>query len=259
MRQLIKFGFIVGLTISSHVFSADPVQGLYVGVLAGVSHASNPQLNFSVNQSSYNPTITLGPIGGGGGFSLGYKVNRFRLEGEFLFNINNYSEAKIGPCTLISPTVLGPQGTCPEFIEDNNIGFKGNTAGLYGLFNVFFDFLSIDTNVNFVPYVGLGVGGAIIQNKIQIQNSQYASSDAVQISIDKTVSKNGIAGQGIIGFSYYLDDFATIGMDFRYLTTVKSNSSNSRTNFNSNANSNSQFGIATINFTGNFALDKGNK
>lgn len=252
MKQLIKFGFIVGLTISSPVFSADPVQGLYVGVLAGISHASNPQLNFSVDQASYNPTITLGPVGGGGGFSLGYKVNRFRLEGEFLFNINNYSEAKLGSCTLISPTVLGPQGTCPDFIEDNGLGFKGNTTGLYGLFNVFFDFLSTDTNVNFVPYVGFGVGGAMIRNKIQIQNNQYFDSGATPISLETTVSKNGIAGQGIIGFSYYLDDFATIGMDFRYLTTVKSNSSNNTIS----SNSNSQFGVATINFTGNFALDK---
>ncbi len=253
MRQLIKFGFILGLTISSSTFSADPVEGLYVGVLAELSHASNPQLNFTLNQLSYNPTISLGPVGGGGALSLGYKVNRFRLEGELLFNINNYGEAQLGSCTLVSPNVVSPQGTCPDFIENNSLGFKGNTVGLYGLFNVFFDFLSSDPNVNFVPYVGLGVGGAIIRNTIQIENSQYFNSGATQISQQTTVSKNGIAGQGIIGFSYYLDDFATIGMDFRYLTTVKSSSSNSSTS------TNSQFGIATINFTGNFALDKGNK
>ncbi|KTD05538.1 outer membrane beta-barrel protein [Fluoribacter gormanii] len=260
MRQIIKFGFILGLVTSSSAFSAEPVQGLYLGLLGQVSHATNLDLNFSLTQLPNLGTIgtvQLGPVGGGIGASLGYKIQNFRLEGEFLFNINNYGQLNAGSCTLISPAVLGPEGTCPPEVVDVGLGFNGYTIGLYGFFNAFYDFMSSDPNVNFVPYLGVGVGGADLLNHAVFQsNNQCISlgtcSPIVNESFDK--SHFGFAAQGILGFNYYIDDFTTIGLDFRYVSTFnlsKNNSTSSTTN-----SSNSAFGISTINLTGNFALEK---
>lgn len=254
MRQLIKLGFIFGVTVSSSVFSVEPVQGLYLGLLGEISHATpNPSLNFTINQVSFSGPgqISLSPIGGGGGFSIGYRMNRVRLEGEFLFNINNYGELQVGSCTLVSPNVVSPQGVCPSAISNSTgvgLGFNGNAIGLYGLFNVFYDFLSNDTNVNFYPYVGLGLGGAIIKNTANFETNNF-STTTTPVSFSASTSNNGFAAQGIIGIGYYMDDFATIGLDLRYTSTFKSNSGSSSSGTNN-------FGIGSINITGTFALEK---
>ncbi|QMT61173.1 outer membrane beta-barrel protein [Legionella sp. PC997] len=261
MRQIIKFGFILGLAASSRAFCYEPVQGLYLGLLGQVSHATNLDLDFSLTQLPSLGTVgavQLGPVGGGLGASLGYKIQNFRLEGEFLFNINNYGQLTAGSCTLISPAVLGPEGTCPAEVVDVGLGFNGYTIGLYGFFNAFYDFLSSDPNVNFVPYLGVGVGGADILNHAVFQSNEQCialgtCSPIVNESFD--TSHFGFAAQGIIGFNYYIDDFTTIGLDFRYVSTFNfSNNNNSSSTTNS---SNNSFGISTINLTGNFALEKG--
>ena len=254
MKQLIKLGFIFGSFVSNSIFAADPVQGFYFGLLAGLSYTPNLQLSLTLDQQTYNNSqITHQLIGGGGGFSIGYKIERVRLEGEFLFNYNSYNELKIGSCTLISPNVVGPQGVCPAYIEDNGIGFKGNTMGFYGLFNVFFDFLSSDPNVNLVPYIGAGVGIGSIQNTAQLQNNVIIFNGYVPFYTSVSGSNTNPAVQGIIGLNYYLDDYTTIGVDFRYLSTFNFSSTTS----SSSSFSNSAFGISTLNLTANFALEKG--
>ncbi|KTC90930.1 outer membrane beta-barrel protein [Fluoribacter dumoffii] len=256
MRQMIKFGFILGLVASSNAFSADPVEGLYLGLLGQLSHAPNTNFNFNLNGTTYDGSLKLSVVGGGVGTSLGYKIKNFRLEGEFLFNINNYGSLTVGSCTLISPSVLGPNGTCPTEIEESGLGFNGYTMGFYGLFNTFYDFLSSDPNVNFVPYLGVGLGGALLKNHALFHsNNQCISLNSCSPIISETFdsSSNGFAIQGIVGFSYYLDDFTTLGLDFRYLSTVNFNKNNSTTSSNSN---NGNYGIGTINLTANFALEK---
>ncbi|KTD06678.1 hypothetical protein Lgra_2516 [Legionella gratiana] len=248
MKQIIKFGFILSL-ISKSAFSLEPVQGFYFGLLGQISHAPNTDLSFTINNVPYSGEVTLGPIGGGVGTSIGYKIQNFRLEGEFLYNINNYGEFQIGTCTLISPTVVGPEGICPAYIEDNGLGFNGNTMGFYGLFNVFYDFMPSDPDKYFVPYLGLGLGGAIIRNQGNIESTKYSGVDPA-ITFTSNNSQGGFALQGIVGFNYYLDDFTTLGLDFRYVSAMISN--------NNNNSSNSQFGISTINLVFNFALEKGN-
>lgn len=260
MRQMIKFGFILGLAATSNAFCADPVQGIYLGLLGQLSYAPNTNLGVTLpDGNTYNGSVKLSVIGGGGGASLGYKIKNFRLEGEFLFNLNNYGSFNTGSCTLISPDVLGPNGNCSAFIEQTGLGFNGYTAGIYGLFNTFYDFLSSDPNVNFVPYLGLGLGGAIIKNHALFHsNNQCISLGTCSPIVSQTVdtSNNGFAIQGIVGFNYYLDDFTTLGLDFRYLSTVNFNKNNTNslvTTTNSNSNN---YGIGTINITANFALQK---
>lgn len=260
MKQLIKFGFLFGLTVSNNVFSVEPVQGVYFGILGQISHATpNPQLNFTINDLSLSGSgpITLSPVGGGAALSLGYRIERVRLEGELLFNINNYGELTVGSCTLVSPNVIGPEGTCPSAIDNNTgigLGFNGNTIGLYGMFNVFYDFISSDTNVKIFPYIGAGLGGAIIRNSAKFASNKYNTSGYNTFYTVNT-SNTGFAAQGIVGVGSFMDDFATIGMDLRYTSAFKPNSSGS----SGSSGGSAQFGIITLNFTGTFALDKGNK
>ena len=258
MRHIIKFGFILGLAASSNAFSADPVQGFYLGLLGQLSHAPNTNLSFSLpDGNTYNGSVKLSIVGGGVGGSIGYKIRNFRLEGELLFNINNYGSLNVGSCTLISPDVLGPNGNCSAFIENTGLAFNGNTMGYYGLFNTFYDFLSSDPTVNFVSYLGLGLGGAMIKNHaLSHSNNQCISLGTCSAIVSQTLntSSNGFAIQGIVGFNYYLDDFTTLGLDFRYLSTVNFNKNNTSAVTNSN---NSNYGIGTINITANFALEKG--
>lgn len=256
MQQLIKFGFISGLILSGSAYALEPVQGFYLGILGEISHASNSQIDFVINQIPYNAQVSLGPVGGGGALSIGYKVNSFRLETELLVNVNTFTQAKVGSCTLVSPNVVSPQGVCPAFVTNNGLGFKGNTTGAYGLFNVIFDFLpGPESDRLLVPYIGLGLGGAMIRTKAQVQTNKFATtldpSLTTPVSVSKNMSKSGFAGQGIIGLSYYMDDYATIGMDFRYVSTQTSKNSNATTS----TSSNKQYGIATLNFVGTFAFD----
>lgn len=255
MKQLIKFSLISGLVLSSSVYGAyasDPVQGFYLGLLGEISHISNINASFVVNQTPYNGQISVGPVGGGAGGAIGYKVQSFRFEGELLVNANSFGELKVGNCTLISPNVVGPQGICNAFLSYNGIGFKGTSVGIYGLFNAYYDFLpGPGSDRKAIPYIGLGLGFTQIKNTIQFQNNQYAPADAFQVSVSQSMSKSGVAGQGILGVSYYLDDYAVVGVDFRYLTTNSSQKSNAASNSN-----NSRFGVSTINFVGSFALGK---
>lgn len=254
MKQLIQLNYLCALLACGNAFATDPVQGFYLGVLAGVTHAPNTQINFTIDDVAYSGAITLQPVGVDGGFSLGYRVQQFRVEGELLLGYNSYNEFKTGSCTLISPSVVGPQGTCPTFVEEQGLGFKGNTTGMYGLVNFFYDFVPTNPNANsMVPFVGLGIGMGIIKNSGQIQNNQYFDNGYTPVIITASQSKSSIAGQGMFGINYYIDDFTTIGIDYRYLSTFSSNS-NSATTSNSVSK---QFAINTINFTANFALEKG--
>ncbi|VEB38721.1 Uncharacterised protein [Legionella sainthelensi] len=250
MKQIIKFGFILSF-LSSSAFSLEPVQGFYFGLLGQISHTPNTDLTFTINNVPYTGQVTLGPVGGGVGASIGYKIQNFRLETEFLYNINNYGEFQVGTCTLISPTVVGRYEGCPTYVQETGLGFNGNTMGFYGLFNAFYDFMSFNHDTSFVPYLGFGLGAALIRNQGNIESTEYSGIDPA-IQFTSNTSQGGFALQGIVGFNYYLDDFTTMGLDFRYVSTMMSNNNN-----NNSSSSSSQFGISTINLVFNFALEKG--
>lgn len=259
MRQIIKLGFILGLVASNNAFSTDRVEGLYFGLLAQLSHPSSQDLNFTINGITSLGTIQLQPIGGGMGASLGWRIRNFRVEAETLFNFNNYGSMQVGSCKLISPQVLGPEGVCDPFFVETGLGFKGYTIGVYEFINGFYDFISSDPDKNFFPYIGVGIGGAYLSNTaIFHSNSQCISLNTCSPIIDNanfSSSTTGFAAQGILGFNYFLDDFTSIGLDVRYSSTFNFNKNNNTTTPTSN-NSASNFGIATINLTGNFALAK---
>ncbi|TIE93034.1 hypothetical protein DI028_15555 [Legionella pneumophila] len=72
---------------------------------------------------------------------------------------------------------------------------------------------------SFVPYLGLGLGYGTVRSNFKLYNVNYNNSQ-VPIFESKESSSAAMA-QGILGISYFLDDFAAFGLDFRYLATSR--------------------------------------
>lgn len=259
MKQLIQLGVVSSLLIGQSSFAINPIQGWYVGVLAGVSlgPSSYPTLfdtsGFYFPPPLTNPfpnnlligTVNNNTIGGGGGGAVGFRMQQFRVEGELFYNYFNAQNFQTGNCILQRPHLLTPIGTCELYYNGYNVfevlgaGFKGSTYGIYGLVNAYYDFMSYDNEKFIVPYVGLGLGG------VRLTKSFNFTSNYTTNSIGLSDSATTAAAQGIVGFSYYLDDYAWLGIDYRYLT------SRAITTFSYE----SRYSINTINVNANFSFD----
>lgn len=119
-------------------------------------------------------------------------------------------------------------------------GFNGSSSILYGLINGYFDFITYDTDAQVVPYIGLGLGMA------QVRVGPSFTDTVTQFSAGGNFTSSTAAAQGIIGLSYYLDDFTWVAFDYRYLTTN-----------NVQDLGNNRFAISTLNFSANFSFDNG--
>lgn len=245
MKHLTYLGMLSGLLLNSTGFALNPIQGFYVGILGEVSHGpSEDQVIFHEDNMNFLGTVDYSPISGGGGAYLGYKLGHFRLEGEVLYNRISTGPLTVGSCTLQSPNVFTPTGTCPpgeyDHFRAKALGYQGSSAATYGFVNAFYDFFSWEGDTPVVPYVGLGVG------KAQVTNRSNFVDTITSYSHGQSTSDSHNAFQGILGLSYYMDDFAWASMDYRYLSTQ------SNREFQ-----NKSYILNTINFTVNFAFDKG--
>lgn len=241
MNQFLKGSLITGLILGGSAWAFTPIQGPYIGFIAEGSHGPNTEHAFTYNNVPYTGTINYDPIGGGGGFMLGFRIRQFRIEGEALYNRMSADSLKIGNCTLLSPTLAVPTGGCPNS-PLSNLSFNGSTSVMYGLINGYFDFGSESFENPLVPYLGLGIGYAQVKHQVNFVFRNNISSAGASATNTST------AAQFIVGTSYFMDDFTWAGFDYRYLTT------NTMSAFN-----NTRFGINSLNFTINFSFDRTNK
>lgn len=242
MNQFVQLGLISSLVLSHSAIALNPVQGFYGGLIAGASSGpSGYERVFTNNGLIYAGRVNNNRIGGGGGGSIGYRIQNFRIEGEAFYNYLRAGTLSLTNCTLESPNVFTPTPvtTCPRQLTVEGLGFNGSTSALFGMVNGFYDFITYDSESTLVPYIGVGLGGARLKNSVNFIRTytKFSSGDSV------TTSSSAV--QGILGISYYLDDFTWAGMDYRYLTT---------TNLNKTGNT-SRYGLNTLNFTINFAFD----
>jgi opacity protein-like surface antigen len=253
MKQLIQLGIISNLLISSTAFALNPVQGFYVGLLAGISHgpASN-QVAFLEDGQIFTGKVTYSSVGGGGGATLGYKLSHFRLEGELLYNRFSTGPLTVDPggCTIENHNISTPTGVCTPVMYDRfrakALGYSGSSSVTYGLINFYYDFFSSDSDALVVPYVAIGIGQARIKNF----NNLINTNTLVSRGFDKE-SVNSTAIQGILGLSYYMDDFTWAGMDLRYTTTK------SLPQIQDSVVLNKSYALTALMFNINFAFDKG--
>jgi hypothetical protein len=192
------------LFLSGAVHAVNPVQGWYAGINIGASYV--PTVNFKgtspVTLQTVNGKLTydvLGQIGG----QAGYRCDHYRVEGQFFYNNNPYNSLEIGNYAILSPS------TSTAF------RLEGSTDTGAVLVNGFYDFLPTDTTSSTVPYVGLGVGYAYVADNIKFY---YNETQLDAATTRKHVSS--LAGQAIIGASFFMDDFTVFGLDLRYFTAT---------------------------------------
>lgn len=222
MNYISKLSFAGLLIASSSLFAVEPAMGWYGGLFVGPSMLSGSDVTITSPLAPflvYNPSIEYSILVNGGG-QVGYRCNKFRFEGELLYDINNISKI----------TGFIPLGGSGINLSSNNI--KGETWILGGLFNAYYEFYDIDySETRWVPYVGLGIGYAQINSTLDYQfvSSPLPLNPSYQVN---SIS-NAPIGQGILGASYFFSDISSIGVDLRYFTTGLNIKNNINTEFNS--------------------------
>ncbi|CEG57489.1 P44/Msp2 family outer membrane protein [Legionella fallonii] len=250
MKQLIQLGIFSSLLISSTTFAINshPVQGLYIGLLAGIAHGpSNNTVTFVEDAQRFTGTVSYSPIGAGGGGVLGYKIANFRTELELLYNRISTGPLRVNPgdCTLENVDIVTPSGLCTSGTYDRfqakALGYQGSSAVTYGLLNMYYDIFTQESHTDFFPYIGVGIGEAYIRDFSNFVNTNTTFSHG------NNVSFSAPAIQGILGAGFFMDDFTWASMDLRYLSTTKTYPQLQ----------NRRYGLIALMFNISFALDKG--
>lgn len=172
---------------------------------------------------------------GNGGLQIGFRCNHFRIEGEgiysytginkLIFNnlILNYPDntfsltMPIPAIPIFNNLVVKSMSSSPLFIV------RGNTTMYGGLVNGYYEFYVPDGDVDIVPYIGAGIGYSFIQSTARFYYNGVQISQP--LGLNNIIFNNTTEGdsthmyQGILGVSYFLDDFTSVGADLRYLRT----------------------------------------
>ncbi|MDP1604815.1 MAG: outer membrane beta-barrel protein [Legionella sp.] len=246
MNFLSKCGIAGLMFASSGVFAAEPAMGWYAGIFAGPSFA--PSRKFDIYSPFFTTTPLLGKLSYGvlanGGGQLGYRCNKFRFEGELVYNANNFDELTVNGFTITNNQ------------ERPGLSIRGKTSFTAGLFNAYYEFYDEDySETQFVPYIGLGVGYAHIRNTLDFYyySPYYYINRAVLINRNRnSESTNSAIGQAIIGINYFFNDSISLGTDFRYMSTGSIGTLDSRIT----SRNTSRVQVGTWNFLLNFSFDQ---
>jgi hypothetical protein len=224
MRYALKLSIVIML-LSSTLYAANPRSGWYAGIFFGGSYSTD--IDYLFIRPNGTGVTNLGNMSysfmGGGGGQIGYKWFPARVELEVLYNYAPYETLTSGPATYTSPD------------SSTGLRFKGNTSLLAGFINAYYDFYTQGCNSNWAPYIGAGFGYAYMWNTLEWyrNNTEFFSAN-----IEQTQSVP--VAQGIVGAAYFIDDYTSFALDYRYVTTGPVNLFN-----------NEQFVAHTLNFTFN--------
>lgn len=237
MKSALTFGLTTALLLSSTSYALDPVQGFYGGVFIGGNYTSPITFNLT-NQTTHavfaNGQLAYSMYGNGGG-ELGYRMNQFRVETELFYNNSPYS----------SITINGHRFKTKK--SGSGFRYKGQTSTGAVMINGFFDAFFVGEDSDVVPYIGLGLGYARIQNSIKFYcNNVNVGTSTLVLNKDRSCAlisnPNGPdsnlkatasagAAQAILGISYYMDDYTTFSLDVRQFATRNINTFNSKVQF----------------------------
>ncbi|WP_165475038.1 outer membrane protein [Legionella yabuuchiae] len=221
-----QYGLISAVALSlglSTTYAANPMNGLYGGIILGGSYAPKGTINFNApltpNTTSCSSSASCAPASGTLAYSgygniggqIGGRYNHFRVELEPVVNYNPYQKITIGTTTFTSPK------------SSTALRLEGSTTTIALMINAFYDFYTAHSQSDFVPYLGAGIGYANVDNSMRF----YCNN--VTIPCTKiSESTHSAVVQGIVGAAYFMDDFTWFGLDYRYITTQKVNVMTSR-------------------------------
>ncbi|MDP3705466.1 MAG: hypothetical protein Q8R24_06100 [Legionellaceae bacterium] len=235
------------LLIQAPVYALNPVNGWYGGVFLGVSSATSSTLNFEPAITFTGPNVSLsaqtvkatrsvlGDVGG----QIGYRFcDRYRLEGEVMYNNNPFNYLKVENITLSNTYNTAYNLTPPNSIKYGNIEssadahIQGDTNTGAFMFNAYYDFFvpSNDGYSNVVPFVGLGIGYSYVQNALQFYRRSNPDTTVTESNQSREIisalqTRTTYAGQIMGGLSYFMDDFTWFSADVRYFATGSSDPS----------------------------------
>ena len=238
MKRSILLAAASMLALTGTAHALNPISGTYGGFFIGGSYAPDITLKTTNVITGKPMSSTLGFKGlVNAGGQIGYRFcDRYRVEAELLYNKNPYSFLNIGNYTVHSPST------------STGLRMQGGTTSGIAFANGYYDFLSDDDTSSVVPYAGLGIGYAYLYNAVEFYNNEVLVPNSHQ----KTSSTRP-AGQAILGVSYFLDDFMSFGIDFRYYGTITTKTTTSRTNQMLSPS----LSVGSINFLFNGVLDFG--
>ncbi|AHE67483.1 outer membrane protein [Legionella oakridgensis] len=220
MKQSLKMSLAILMLSNNPVHAFNPINGWYAGIVLGGSYAPGGTLTFNLPNTPTTGSCSVGAscsTSTTGSFSydgygniggqIGIRLSHFRAELEPVVNYNPYQNITVNGITYTSPS------------QSEGLRLKGDTTTVGVLINGYYDFYTAGGASSFVPYIGAGVGYAYVQNDIKFYcNNQPITCTSLSESTSSPI------GQGIIGAAYYLDDFTSFGLDYRYITTGKINS-----------------------------------
>ena len=218
--------------ISQPICAAMPEAGVYAGALLGITWSSPistpliiPYIEINLQEDgiiaqlikklvqNYRSTLngrdfqlnyaTFGQIGG----QIGYRYQSFRVEGQFFYNTSPYRKLKYtGPLIDLDIAANSDQG----------FYIGGETTTAAGMLNIYYDLMQLPIKLmDITPFVGVGGGYANVNNNLQL----YIQGNALN---NNAIAPSGshFAGQLMTGLLYFIDEFSTIGLDYRYFTTA---------------------------------------
>lgn len=204
MKPVLKYSFATALLFSNLTYAMNPVQGLYLGFILGGNYASKVDLGYPYTNDILIPYNTPGTLtydfGGNIGGQLGYKINHFRVEGEFNYAYLGYDKLQFNGITITKKRTT------------TAVKLGGNTKVMSAFLNAYYDLFTADADTTFTPYVGLGIGMANLRSITDLTLNGL-------VLVKQNYSQSSGAVQGILGVNYYLDDFTTVSLDYRYMTT----------------------------------------
>lgn len=211
MKYLYKLGLVTLLSLLNNMANAvNPQDEWYAGITIGATQTRNYTYKFydPLVKKTFNTTL-YHKIGGDFAGALGYRCENLRAEFELMITDNPYNKISGGGVTINSKKTPG------------TYSIKGETYVGAGMINVYYDFFTPgEANSDWAPYIGAGLGYAAVKNIIHLDYNISPGVPQIQIySYSNHV--NGTALQGILGISYFLDDFMAVSLDYRYFTTKK--------------------------------------
>lgn len=241
--------------LTSTSFALNPVLGIYTNMGAGVAYT--PNVTATTNTVSCKDKIEclnlqpasvtlnyklLGNVFGG----IGYQWEKFRAEFEVLGSSNKIKTIDIGLANG-STVTLEDSAASGDIIT-----FSGNTYLIAGLLNGYYQFYTPGQTSSWVPYVGVGVGFGSVSTSANLDcNPTNLPNPPVTPTLCNgeipgakvTNSGSTAVGQIMLGTSYFMDDYSTIFLDYRYITS------------GSIKPLNTSYKVQTFNIGFNFAMD----
>lgn len=265
-------GLLAWMKTAASAGDMDLANGVYMGFLGGASYpnkidwvATNPLTGGTYMNAHLNYKI-----GGDVGAMLGYRCNSWRFEGELLYARNSFSKLQFSGYNFTIKSYLAPLAPTDTYFQNTsgsvyniNARLDGHSSLGAAFINGIYEFNNASwfSDSSWAPYVGLGLGHSRVTNNLKIYanydtyivNSVYLSP--FSFPTIKATNNSWIV-QFILGFNYYVDEYVTMGIDYRLLGIQSKNNNLQNITTISQNNSNSKMnGVNTINATITFLFD----